>query len=535
MAQDPLIASNESVNTSVQCKVVVYRWIYGLGDQKITNDLLSRTTRLDISSQVLGASFTKNMSSPQGTFNVELSNSPGIESQDWKDIIKRGDWLVIYMSQDGDLDMNPQVGPPTFHAAERKKIRCIGYVKRVGGKNSTGEKGEKNVSFTLSGEDFGIVYSDTEIWHNTFRYESIMLESMRTSQLNIAGNIRVEAAIKLIHDLFYFPSSVPGAKPDSDNSLVEIGLQWLMPKEMLKDIGFDVSGLTHGTFWGALGDKIKNFSQTSCNITVEHPTDFLSGNAWEELKKLSVPQYHEMFCETTDNGVPQLTFRPIPWGIDKSKYPVAGQHVTLYKDLKPVVSVAAVDLIDDDISEDDHGRYNSFLATISTELMNVENNISLLQGSDFPRHNKASIRRHGFKPMHVTIDSIVSNEKLANGVANRSLLIEFNELLFDYWNNAVFAESGSITKIGSNDIKIGKALEFNQDVAYLNERRYYIEGYTDTFSVGEKGERSWTQEVALTHGLEKKALSSKTGFGSRAAEFTEPGEFTPGGSEGSGK
>lgn len=527
-------ATNETTNTNAQCKVVVYRWVNGLANPEISDDQLSRTTRLDISSQVISCSFSKSMASPAGNFSVELSNSPGIETQDWKDIIKRGDWLLIYMSQDGDLDMNPQVGKASMHASEHGKLRGICYVKRVGGKNSVGEKGEKNATVAVTGVDFGIVYEDTEIWHNLFKYESIMLESIRTSQLNITGNIRVDQAIDLIHDLFYFPANVAGAKVDDNNSLLDIGLQWLMPREMLKDIGFNVSGLTKGTYWGAL-PGVKNFKKTSCNIAIEHPTDFLSGNAWEELKKLSVPQFHEMFCETTDLGKPQMTFRPIPWAIDKSKYPSAGEHITLYKDLKPLVKVPAVDILEDDVSEDDHSRYNSFLATVSTTLISVENNISLLDGTDFPRHNRASIRRHGFRPMHVTVDSIVSNEKLASGVANRSLLIEYNELLYDYWNNAVFAESGSIQKIGSNDIKIGKALEFNQDVPYLNTRRYYIEGYTDTFSVDEKGGRTWIQEVALTHGLEKRALITKSGFNRRATEFTEPGEYTPGGSEGSGK
>lgn len=533
MANEQLF-SNETTNTNAQCKVVVYRWVNGLADPDLSDDQLSRTTRLDISSQIVSCTFSKSMSSPAGSFSIDLSNSPGIETQDWKDIIKRGDWLVIYMSQDGELDMKPNVGRPTMHASERAKIRGVCYVKRVGGNNSVGEKGEKNASVTVTGVDFGVIYEDTEIWHNLFKYESIMLETMRTSQLNITGNISVDKAVELIHDLFYFPANVAGAKVDDNNSLLEIGLQWLLPREMLKDLGFNISSLTKGTYWGALKEA-KNIEQTSCNIAIEHPTDFLSGNAWEELKKLSVPQFHEMFCEISEAGLPQFNFRPIPWAIDKSKYPNAGEFIELYKDLTPLVIVPAVDLIDDDLSEDDHGRYNSFLATISSSLVSVENNITYLDQSDFPRHNRASIRRHGFRPMHVTVDSIVSNEKLANGLANRTLLIEYNELLYDYWNNAVFGESGSIQKVGSNEVRIGCAMEFDNDVPYYNTRRYYIEGYTDKFQVDEKGGRNWMQEVALTRGLEKSALVTKAGFNKRAVEFTDPGEFTPGGSEGNGK
>jgi hypothetical protein len=518
--------SNETQNNYAQCKVVVYPWVIQLNDPDAPNDELAATTRLDISSQVTQVTFSKNLGEPAGSFNISLTNSPGFGTNDWKDILKRGYWLVIYMSQDGDLSMSQSVGEATHKASERSKIRGICYIERCGTTGNTGEKGDVDRHFQVSGKDFGIIYEKTEIWHNMFKFDRIMLDSLRTSELNVVSNVKLDRALTLIHNLIYFPSNEQGAKPNDDNSLLDIGLQWLMPRRMLSDIGFNVSGLTQGTFWGALGDKVLNFDETTCGIAIESPTEFLSGNAWDQLKKLSVPHFHELFCETTDSGLPQLTFRPIPWGIDNSGYPKAAASITLYKDLDPIVYVPAINLINDDLAEEDHARYNSFLATVSTGLINVEDNISLLDGSGFPFHNRASIRRHGFRPMHVDVDSIVRNEDLANGAANREALIEFNEILYDYWNNAIFAESGTITVIGSNDLKIGKVLKFTGDVPYSNTKRYYIEGYTDTFTVGAKGEAIWTQSIVLTRGFEEQDLKNKGGFLNRNTPFTAPGEFT---------
>lgn len=526
--------SDITKNTNAQCKIVVYPWKTDLRDTDQAAAELSRANRLDISSQLMNCSYSKNQSQPAGTFCFTLSNSPGIGTKDWKDILKRGYWLVIYMSNDGDLTMNSRVGPPIYKTSENKRIRCIGYIDRVETKICTLPDKSIDVSYEVTGRDFGVVYEEMTVWHNLFQFDKMMLDSIKTSQLNVVSNVRINDALTLIHKLFYYPSSLPGAKVDDDGSLTSIGLQWILPREMVADIGFDISSLPEGTYWGAL--PITNFQPTMAGIAIEQPTDYLSGNPWDQLKKLSVPQFHELFCETDDFGKPSLTFRPIPWGMDQSRYPrSASPIVKLYKDLGPIARVPAVDLIDANLAEDENTRYNSFLATVSTGLMAIEDNTTALKGSGFPKNNKSSIKRHGFRPMHVTVDSLVKNAELGNGSINRDQVIEFNEILYDYWNNAIFSESGPISKIGSNSIKVGKVLKFDADVPYFNSRRYYIEGYTDTFVVSDDRTKSWIQDVHVTRGFEEADLAAGTGFGSRNATFTNSGEFTPGDNEGTKK
>lgn len=517
--------SNETKHLNAQCKVIIYPWKEILNNPDLEDGPLSQTTRLDISSQVQSVTFTKSMAGAAGSFSFELTNSPNYGSNDWKDIIKRGYWCVIYMTNDGDLSISQTVGPATPKKSEAKRIRCIGYIERVGVRGTTQENRSIDIGFNVAGRDFGIVYEETNIWHNMFQFDKIMLDSIAQTALNVAGNVRIHQALETIHNLFYYPLNIPGAKVNDNKSLLSIGLQWLLPNQMLTDIGF--SDLSKGTYWGSL-PGVMNINTTGAGIAVDKPGDYLSGNAWDQLKRLSIPQFHELFCETTDQGKPQLTFRPIPWGIDQSKYPKNASNIPLYKDLKPVVTIPAVDLYDFDLGEDDHSRYNSFLVTVSTGLINTEDNISLLLGKGFPKNNSASIRRHGFRPMHLQVDSIVKNEELGNGVSDQVQLVEFNEIIYDYWNPAVFAESGSVDIAGNNATKIGKVMKFKNDVPYLSTKRYYIEGYTDTFTVDENRVCSWTQNVSLTRGFEEGDLAAKKGFATRGTKFKAAGEFTKG-------
>lgn len=532
MAKKDYKFSNETTNLNAQCKVIIYPWKELLNDADLADEKLAQAGRIDISSQIQNVTFSKNMGSAAGSFSFTLTNSPNYGSNDWKDIIKRGFWCVIYMANDGFLQIPTSVVETRPRAAEAKYIRCVGYIERVAVKGSAQENRSIDVGFTVSGRDFGIIYEQTNIWHNLFQYDKTELNSIAQTKLNVLGTTRIHEALKVIHDLFYYPANIPGAKVNDKKSVLSISLQWLLPREMLIDIGFNLAGLTKGTYWGALPgvfdtiDKGGRISPSDAGIAVDKPGDYLNGNAWQQLKRLSIPPFHELFTEINDQGKPQLIFRPIPWGIDQSKYEEAKDKIQLYKDIKEIVLVGASDLYDFDLGEDDHGRYNSFLATVSTSLISIENNIGLLLGKEFPKNNDASIKRHGFRPMHVTVDSIVKNEEQANGSSDQKKLLQFNYILYDYWNPAVFAESGTILKNGTNTTRLGKVMKFKEDVPYLSTKRYYIEGYMDTFEVHANMSTSWTQSVNLTRGFEEADLVAKKGYNSRNTPFSASGEYT---------
>ena len=520
---DQYVFSNATSSTKAQCKVVIYPWVNELDDPNLDDADLAKATSLDISSQIKSCTVTKSMGNAAGTFSFTLSNSPGYGSGDWKDIIRRGVWCVIYMSNSGALSMNKTVSAATVNDLETPYIRCIGYIKRAGVSIKTADNRALDVNFIVSGKDFGIVYEESEIWLNQFAFDSIMLKNIRLTNIKVIADVSVDKAMKSIHDLLMYPLNIAGAKVNDDNSLVSIGLQWLLPTQLCKDIGF--TGLSN-TYWGNL--PVLNIQPTLLNVAISDPAQYIGGNVWQNLKQLSIPHFHELFCELDDNGKPQLTFRPIPWAINKAGYPTLGNDVQFYNQITDIALVKAVHLIESDVAEDDNARYNSFLTTIMSTIYSNQDNISILKDTKWPFHNKASIRRNGFRPMHVEVNTMTNNAQLANGAAKAALLNELNALLYDYWNYAIFAESGTVQKIGSNDVRIGKVMKFDTDVPYLSAKRYYIEGYSDTFQVSDSRQMSWTQEVTLTRGFDESALAGQTPFSQHSTKLGDIGEFTPG-------
>ena len=261
------------------------------------------------------------------------------------------------------------------------------------------------------------------------------------------------------------------------------------------------------------------------NVPVNNPIDFLSGNAWTKLKEISVPAFHELYTEISDEGCPELVFRPIPWKFDDSRYPTVARTILGFQNLSRV-EVPAVDVTAVDLGQDSLNRKNHFLTTVKTALFGITDNISVLQGSRFPLENRDSVRRHGFRPMHTDINSLTLNRALNNGAPNRNLLVEYSELLLDYWSNAIFLESGAVQKIGTNDIKLGKTLLFNDDVPYVARKLFYIEGYADTFIVDDQGTGTWSQSIELTRGADLQDYANRFGLRTRNTNFEQSGEFT---------
>jgi len=530
--------SNDVINYVPQAKVICFGWELEDLSKAFTNSDLSGSIGFDISAFITSINFSKNMTNPSGTFSFTLANSTGgLGSGDWKDIIKRGSWLVIYMTQVGDLTVPNFIEVDKFKNNPASKIRCIGYVDRVAVTSSLNENGAFDVTYEVSGRDFGVIYEDTNIWHNLFLTEKALLDSVGKASLDVLGQTNLDVVLSTVHDLFYFPESVKGARITSKGSVLEsLALQWLLPRKLLKLIGTPSTGeestenlrFTTLNFGDAFLGKVikKNFAATPSGISVSNPLDFLTGNAWENLKSISVPELHELFTETDDNGFPSIIFRPIPFGINNKAYPTIAKKITLYRDL-PSVTLEGTDIISFSLGEENHSRYNSFLVTVVNSSINQENNIQVIKDTRFPFTEQASVKRHGFRAMHTTVNSLVRNEALQKGTADLVLLREYNELLVDYWKNSVFSETGTLKIVGRNDIKIGKCISIASDVPYINGKRFYIEAYQDEFIVEDNGTSVWTQTLNLTRGFSEKDLKDKEDFESIDGTFIQAGDFIP--------
>jgi hypothetical protein len=547
--------NSASVKSQIpQCQVIWFPWITPDSDVYPTPDVvdpsdLSRTSSYDISKHLLSCSFSKEKSQPAGSFTLKLDNS-----RDWKDFIKPGEWMLILMTQDGDLfkDDSQQENIATLPRAaggnvefvtapdniQTDKVRGIVYVERVAVSVDTGPDGQFIANYEISGKDFGIIYEATELWYSIFLNEIPVLNGLH-SYLKEQPNASVTNLIAISHDLYFGTENPLRPLTATFSKQVDLETQWLLPKTLVKLLNQNPNT---DPYYGNLPNLLK-LDDTPATIPLINPIPMIgSTNAWQKLKEFSLEPLHELFCETGDDGQMHLYFRAIPWSKDTSGYPNLN-HIKKFQELandaNTSVEIFPRELISLSLGEDNHYRYNHFMFIAQPSYIQGTTDITQLlqptpKGRTFPLQNRPSVARHGFRPMHARIDAFFSGftdgkkDALKNSPTASTPLTQFNEVLYDYWSNFVFFESGSLTLFGNNKVKVGKVLKLGKDFPYNPDSFYYIEGYSDDFTVGENGASEWKQTVYVTHGVEASDLdegSRTSGFSRKSRPFTKDGTF----------
>lgn len=510
--------SLKKIDHTPQCQIVLFKWnVEQLGSrfiQGIDTARLSASTPIDISAYLTGTvSFTKRQSEAAGIFDFTLK-----DNINWKKVVKPGTWGLIYMSQNKDLAIpnviqktpisdfvGGKTGLPKPNlkklSEQGDRLRAIIYIERVSDVGTAEENGVAHLTYSFSGKDFGTIYEDTEIYLNQFLAEETVVKAFKNRLNADSSRNKINNLLETIHNLMYAPHRE--LQLPRITKLFEAGLQWLWPRQLFTALGARPN-FTSGSFYGNFPNLL-NFSATDAKIPVTNPIQFLNGFVWDKLKSVSIQPLHELFTETTAKGRPQLTFRPIPWSIDPRGYPSLAPRIKSYLRLDEI-SIEAAEITDHNLGLDNHSRYNHFLTYIDNRIHSLQTNISQLSipsisGRKFPHAVLQSIARHGLRRMHAQIDSFITfATKL-----DEARLLQYNELLYDYWSPAIFMESGSITLSGRNDVKIGKTL-VTTDLNQHENEKFYIEGYTDTFSIYDNGEMEWTQDLTVTRGVQKEIL-----------------------------
>lgn len=565
---------NDVKDVKAQCQILWFQWKNNIPTGNVSE--LSDSTAFDISNHLIDfCTFSKNMGSPAGGFTFRLDNS-----RDWKDIMKPGQWCLIFMSNEGDLILpqnknggKSKKGPRAAKASKvtgtgqgtadlpiadrttlrRNRLRGMCYIERVSTNVVMTGKGVLDVVYEVSGRDFGVVYEQTDIWFNYFKFEQTLVSGL-AERLRLESQNSIRELVETTHSLFFAPEAVIKSKRNKAVELTEIGTQWLLPRTMLSMMGIEFD--RGESFYGNIRDITETFSDTLCKIPLTNPLDYINGNAWEKLKEFSISELHELFPELNADGQPRLVFRPIPWGINGSGYPrISGQlrnkrFPLFYLDLanEDNIVIPAIDVEEFTVGEDNHNRYNHFFVTSKTSFNLPQSNISVLEnvpsvvGRRYPLLQKGSTRRHGFRPMHIDVNTFGfaaegKGGDNKNGEVNPKLLVEYNELVLDYWNNAIFFETGDAKILGRNDIKIGKAIEFGDDVPYNANKIFYVEEYIDEFIIEPNGSTYWSQTLQLSRGIERGDLedikrAAETGSGrtrslaKRNENFTDTGDYS---------
>lgn len=519
-----------------ECQIVVFNWKHDRNIEDLSVKELSEAYPHDISNYIKEVSFGKQMSSPSGQFQIVLEND-----RDWKQYIKKGSWCVIYMSNDGGLSLpdapmryqvdignglKGDIAPINDLIPQSNKCRCIGYIDTIRAQGSVGEeKGEFDTTFVISGRDIGIVYEETEIWHNRIKFDTTLLNTANT--LVAASSIKtVDKLLNVMHRLFFSPEDIVNQDLKND-SLTQIALQWLLPQPLFRILGIPFT--KSGTYYGNIPNLL-NLEPSKSTYPVESPLTSLNGVAWQRLKQFSIEPFHELYPELGNNGLPRLNFRPFPWRLTNgAKYKTLAPTVKLFKDIERV-KLSALDILNFDLGEDNHTRYNLFWSTISTSMVNIQTSNQLIGDNNaktgFPRVLQNSVRRHGLRLLYSEVNAniVIGEER-----ANPDLIRQYNELALEYWKDSHNFESGTLEIVGNNEIRLGKTVHIEKGAPYNSDKVLYIEGYEETFMIGEKGESSWTQSLFLTRGIEDAILQDSRklkDLGIRQESYTDSGEFT---------
>lgn len=449
-----------------------------------------------------------------------------------------------------------------------KKRRIVGIISRVGIKSIPTQDGSIDVVYSVTGKDFGMIYDETDLWFNASNAEARTFESVVSSKTS-TGQRNITELLKIWHNIFLNPNKALGTPKISPTSAF-FPEQWVLPDKLVDDLGLELDEDGDG-FFGDISN-LTEFNATLFENQDPNPLAGLEGFAWGRLKSLSQPEFHELFTELSDNGNPKLYFRPIPWAFDKSQYPVLGKAILSFKDLtsesdipallpigtntsilqtlsnvatgllkggsdertKHSVSAVSEEIETFDIGPDFHNRYNFFLVDSNKSAQTQGNAFALVAKSakaPFPFRDENDIKRHGFKPLEIKINTFFnSNQSVLFGKSNavysndpnKEFILQANQLLRDYYANAEDLYSGTMIISGKPEVKLGKVLLTPDDVTAIPNMAFYIEGYTDIFSVNGDGVGTWIQTLNLTRGIRMAAID---GGSTKDRDPTKTGTF----------
>jgi hypothetical protein len=598
--------SDNRIDRIDQAKVVWYQWANPLLDsgskgfaQQIkgalpTNPYILRLSNAyDISNHIASISYSKDMNSAAGSFSIILHNS-----FDWARFVRPGEWITIYLGSDGSLDLpqensgtsrtkdeialnayenslvNKKQIPTNFGSAiasgvssllplplptlplpnvdssslDGKKLRVMGVISRVGIRSAVTSEGALEITYVITGRDFGTVYEETEIWFNANNADNSTAQSV-INATTTEFQRNVTDLLDKWHDLFLNPKKVLSNFANLSAFYPE---QWLIPTQLADDLDLSFP-ITATGYFGEIAN-VKEFGATVVENPDPSPLSGLEGKAWDRLKSLSQPEFHELFTELSDSGRPKLFFRPIPWALDTTNYPIFGSSMLKYRDLTSVdpvlppvpigtnlsslgsIAAAAVSTFADsfssdqrlfhavplqsiecltfDVGPDYHNRYNFFLINSSkgtqdqTNAFSTISALSTARGYSFPVRNENNIKRNGFKPMILSVATFLANSgglfnigKFFTGSPAEEFILEANYMMEDLHGNDQDFYSGTITIYGRNDVKLGKVIVTDDSFQGIGNMVFYIEGYEDVFTVNGDGTTTWTQNLNVTRGM----------------------------------
>lgn len=568
-----------------QCQVLWYPWsanpdasISTTAAMAIPDNAISNSDSYDISNHIMSFSYSKGMSNGAGSFSLTLGNTV-----DWVKFMMPGQWLVIYLSPNGDLimpsknsgetafglnatgsviPMNPKPNLPETIKANLKPqyLRAICQIQRVAVKSFTNSDGVVEVTYGITGKDFGVFLEEAELWFNALASAETTFQSFIKAQQDSGDLVKDMALHKIMskfYDILLNAQSLPGFNM---NVITDVLLtQFLIPSKMIDDLGLKFASAVAPKIFANLAN-IKEIYPTALIASNINMITSFRGHAWERLKEFSEPLIHELFTEISDAGLPKLFFRPIPWALNPNNYPNLKENIFTIKEMvlggqslldktdkllnksmgfvpndrrtAHTLKVSPLEVESLDLGRDYHDRFNFFLvdgmrdSTILTSFLSLakeKGKMPLL----YPLRDIIDVKRIGYRPCNAKISmyqitNFNKDDPAAKDGADFIFLEGINHLLTDYHLQAKNFFSGTINMVGRNDVKLGKFLILNdtsdmkiENLNGFGKMIFYVEGYSDQFTINNDGTTSWSQTIQVTHGIEYSDVIQNSNYASK--------------------
>lgn len=496
----------------------------------------TETETISLREAIVSIQCQKTKESPQGSFAVKLK-----PTRDWGKILTPGSWCLIFMSD------KPLTNDDYSNGIERVSVeidifdtntniisplKMVGIIMSVRMQKIKEPDGTAVLSFTLSGYDFGYIFSG-QIYMNEL----------------LRGKFQLNGLLATFSDLSYSTAEDVFGTPDININRVlnlwskvsggifsSFGVEKIKPPEIRMEIpdaiadffGTDNETLELITPCVGIDRRLgKVFEKSEFSTPLLGEKAFLQdkimmqNSLWGMLNEYLNSILNEAYCDlhATPSIVglpapgpfavptmltPMLIVRQKPFNTPnynkiKLETQVTSNHpITVLSDL-PKTIITSDKVISFDIGYSEHERINfveinGFLVNGPKGGIDKAGFVAL----NPPALNDGSVKRIGLRPMNVTgADYGVSRDRLNTAASWRPLLV-------DWWFNASKFANGTIECIGlSEHIAIGENIML-PDEQILG----HIESYTHSFTVNEDdGKKVFRTTIEFSKGIHSDSSS----------------------------
>lgn len=448
-----------------------------------------------IEDAITDISIEKSLNSPAGTFDITL-----LPSQNWKQVISPGDWLIIYLYREN-----------TPFVLGNKNVAMIGNVDRVSHtKEKEESSGKTMVRYHVGGRDFGKVFLETDIFVNPYNPEASTTDSiLKTRGLPVFGNPSV--LVDKMVDVFLNPtgSDLAALSATGDGSTRSLN-QWTIPSQLVPLFGngnTDLNDFGGNPFYNILSKKITaSLPGYSQRIAIE--PGIQSQGLWSHLERCHTGLTSKLWLDlerSPDGSVkPTIFLRPTPcsvfFGASSKSAIKASTLIDLSKSSTDVIKISPNEIYYDNLGRDDHSSFN--MIWLHASMLDGQTMLQMFYKAmtageiGLPMYCKEDIMRYGLKKGTFNATFIYDALASSGGGIDFNIYNLFISYLYDIHSYNRLYEAGTIECAGNLNARLGTALSIPAENIGNVTKLYYVEGYVHRWTYP----NIWTTTFTVTNG-----------------------------------